>query len=216
MSQDRVIHVVDDDEAFQTAVARLLRAVGHEVRTYSTAGDFLLRRSVGERGCLLLDIQMPGPSGVELLEALHRQGDSWPVIFVSGNADVPSTVRAMKMGVVDFLLKPVRREILLNAIEQAFARDLKNQVAQDDFNQSQALHAKLSPREREVFGRVVAGRMNKEIAADLGVSERTIKSHRASLMSKLRVVSLAELIHLADKLHTGSATVSEPRAFVGN
>ena len=200
MKPEQVVHVVDDDEDFQTAVSRLLRTAGYVVRNYLTAGDFLLRWPADERGCLLLDIQMPGPSGVDLQEALNRQGNPMPVIFITGQADVPSTVRAMKMGPTDFLTKPVRREILLKAIERALAIEIENQLERSLLSAWHSLYSTLSLREQDIFERVVAGRMNKEIAADLQVSERTVKAYRANVMNKMRVSSVAQLVQIAEKL----------------
>jgi FixJ family two-component response regulator len=200
MKPEQVVHVVDDDEDFQTAISRLLRTAGYVVRNYLTAGDFLLRQPAEERGCLLLDIQMPGPSGVDLQEALNRQGNPMPVIFITGQADVPSTVRAMKMGPADFLTKPVRREILLKAIERALAVEIENQLERSLLSQWQSLYATLSLRELDIFERVVAGCMNKEIAADLQVSERTVKGYRANVMNKMKVSSVAQLVQIAEKL----------------
>ncbi len=185
MKPEQVVHVVDDDADFQTAVSRLLRTAGYVVRNYLTAGDFLLRQPADERGCLLLDVQMPGPSGVDLQEALNRQGNPMPVIFITGQADVPSLpVRAMKMGPTDFLTKPVRREILLKAIERALATEIENQIERSLLSQWHSLYSTLNLRELDIFERVVAGCMNKEIAADLHVSERTVKAYRAHIMNK--------------------------------
>lgn len=200
MKPEQVIHVVDDDADFQTAVSRLLRTAGYVVRNYLTAGDFLLRQPADERGCLLLDIQMPGPSGVDLQEALIRQGNPMPVIFITGQADVPSTVRAMKMRPTDFLTKPVGRDILLKAIERGLAIDTENQLERSLLNQWKSLFSTLNLRELDIFERVVAGCMNKEIAADLQVSERTVKAYRANVMNKMCVNSVAQLVQIAEKL----------------
>jgi RNA polymerase sigma factor (sigma-70 family) len=195
-----IIHVVDDDESLRTAVIRLLRAAGYEVRAYPSAGEFLLARPADTPGCVVLDVQMPGPSGLDLQEAFGKQGVALPIIFLTGHGDIPMTVRAMKGGAVDFLTKPVQRRVLLNAVRIALARDVENRKARE---QDGTLHARLetlTPRERAVFTLVAAGKGNKEIAAELGTSERTVKAHRAQVMQKMQVASLAELVRVADHL----------------
>jgi len=211
MDQAPTIHVVDDDPSFQVAIARLLRATHYEVRTYGSAGDFLLRPPQDAPGCILLDLRLPGPSGLALQEALASRPDTLPIIFLSGHADVPATVQAMKAGAVDFLTKPVKREALLDAIQRALARDGKARAARERLNAWRERYISLTPREIEVLERVVSGKMNKEIAGELGASERTIKAHRAQVMQKMNVVSVAELVRIADAL-CGSAPPAPPRA----
>ena len=211
MDRTPTIHVVDDDESFQVAIARLLRATHYEVRTYANAGDFLLRLPADAPGCILLDLRMPGPTGLALQEALASRPDTLPIIFLSGHADVPATVQAMKAGAVDFLTKPVKREVLLPAIERALARDAESRAARERLNTWRSRYNSLTPREIEVLERIVSGRMNKEIAAELGASERTIKAHRAQVMQKMNVTSVAELVRIADALR-GSAPPAPPRA----
>jgi FixJ family two-component response regulator len=211
MDRTPTIHVVDDDASFQVAIARLLRATHYEVRTYANAGDFLLRLPEDAPGCILLDLRMPGPSGLALQEALASRLDTLPIIFLSGHADVPATVQAMKAGAVDFLTKPVKREVLLPAIERALARDAESRAARERLNAWRARYDLLTPREIEVLEGIVSGRMNKEIAAELGASERTIKAHRAQVMQKMNVTSVAELVRIADALR-GSAPPAPPRA----
>ena len=189
-----VIHVVDDDPSFRTAISRLLRATGYEVRVYGSAGDFLLEPPSDGSGCVLLDVRMPGPSGLELHEAMARRGDTLPVIFLTGHGDIPQSVRAMRQGAVDFLTKPVRRTELIASIRQALERQ---QAAAETTGRRKAIaerFAKLTPREKEVFELVVAGRLNKQIAALLGTSERTVKAHRARIMEKMQVDSVAGLV----------------------
>jgi FixJ family two-component response regulator len=189
-----VIRIVDDDESMRTALGRLLTIAGYQVRPYASAGEFLLDEPDSTPGCLLLDVHMPGPSGLELQEALRRRGTLLPVVFLSGHGDVPSTVRAMKAGASDFLCKPVDRQTLLAAIETAVATDANRSV----FTSSELpTGATLSERENMVLRGVIAGRLNKQIAADMDLSERTIKSCRADLMRKLGAGSLAELVRLA-------------------
>jgi FixJ family two-component response regulator len=201
MSGDRpVVHVVDDDESFRLAIARLLQAACYEVRAHASAGDFLLARPTGAPGCILLDIHMPGPSGLDLQAALDAQGILLPVVFLTGQGDVASSVRAMKAGAVDFLAKPVAREPLLRAVGEAIARDAQARASRERRRALQALYEKLSAREREVFAGVVAGRLNKQIAADIGAAERTVKAHRAQVLEKMRAGSVAELVRAAGEL----------------
>ena len=197
MSAKPLIHVVDDDESLRTALLELLEAAGHEAIGYASTGAFLLQPPPDRPGCLLLDVRLPGPSGLELQVALQRQGISLPVIFLTGHADVPTSVRAMKAGAVDFLEKPVERGTLLDAITRALARDGSQRAARDEAHRQSARLAVLTPREREIFDRIVAGKLNKQIADDLGISLRTVKAYRAQLMEKLGVSSAAELGKLA-------------------
>jgi FixJ family two-component response regulator len=195
-----VLHVVDDDDSLRTALTRLLRAAGYEVRAYSSAGEFLLAQPGTTPGCVILDVRMPGPSGLELQQALGKSGDALPIIFLTGHGDIPMSVRAMKAGAVDFLTKPVQREALLAAVQTALARDADRRAARERAGALRSCYETLTARERAVFAAVVAGKPNKLIALELGISERTVKAHRAQLMGKLHVTSLAELIHLAEHL----------------
>jgi RNA polymerase sigma factor (sigma-70 family) len=188
-----IIHVVDDDASLRTAVTRLLRAAGYEVRSYPSAGEFLLARQANTPGCVLLDVSMPGPSGLDLQEAIGKRDDALPIIFLTGHGDIPMSVRAMKAGAVDFLTKPVRREALLNAVQTALGRDGESRKAREQEGALRARLETLTTRERAVFALVAAGKGNKEIAAELGISERTVKAHRAQVMEKMQVASLAEL-----------------------
>jgi FixJ family two-component response regulator len=211
MDQSPIIHIVDDDEAFQTAVSRLLRASGYNVRTYSNAGDFLLAGTNGTPGCILLDVRMPGPSGPDLQEALARQTDPLPIVFLTGHGDIATSVRAIKAGAVDFLTKPVDRHALLGAVKNALARDMENRVMRQELRTWRASFETLTTRERQVLDGVVAGKLNKEIAAELGTAERTVKAHRAQVMEKMGVASLAELVRVADQLR--ALTARHPSAF---
>lgn len=210
MDRQPIIHIVDDDASFQLAVARLLRASHFEVRTYQNAGDFLLHLPEDTPGCILLDLCMPGPDGLALQEALAARPEPLPIIFLSGHADVPTTVRAMKAGAVDVLTKPVQRETLLEAIRRALARDGEARTGRDRLRAWRERYTSLTPREREVLERVVAGKMNKEIAVELGAAERTIKAHRAQVMQKLNVVSVTELVRIADALRANPASPAHP------
>jgi len=203
MNPSPLIHVVDDDESLRTALQRLLEVAGFEARGYASAGEFLLHPPPDRPSCLLLDVRMPGPSGLDLQGALGENGVALPIVFLTGHADVPSTVQALKGGAVDFLEKPIQRYALLAAIERALDRDAAQRAASAEAARLRALFATLSTREREVFDRIVAGKLNKQIADELGSSERTIKTQRAQLMVKLGVDSAAELGALAEKLsHT--------------
>jgi two-component system, LuxR family, response regulator FixJ len=192
------VHVVDDDPALRTALARLLRAAGHQVRVYPSATDFLMERNGQTRGCLLLDVRMPGgPTGLELHLALVRQGESMPVIFLTGHGDIPMSVQAVKNGAFDFLAKPVRRDTLLRTVAAALETEQATWKSGEERRDLIRREASLTPAEREVFRRVVAGLPNKMIAAELGCAERTIKAHRAQVMQKMAARSLPDLVSRA-------------------
>jgi RNA polymerase sigma factor (sigma-70 family) len=204
VSEKPIVHVVDDDDSLRKAVTRLLHAAGYDVRAYASAGDFALAsRENDRRGCVLLDVRMPGPSGLDLQEALAKEDEPLPVIFLTAHGDVPTSVRAMKAGAVDFLTKPIKCDALLSAVRTALARDLRSHTSHEQRRDLRIRFAKLTPRERNVFELVVAGRLNKQIAAELGMAERTVKAHRAQVMAKMQAKSLAELVHLADKMRYG-------------
>jgi FixJ family two-component response regulator len=194
------VHVVDDDDSLRAALLRLLNAAGFVARGYTSAGEFLLQPPPEGPGCLLLDVHLPGPSGLELQAALEHHKVALPVVFLTGHGDVAASVRAMKAGAVDFLTKPVDRDVLLDAIRRALARDGADRAAQRESERLRARFAALTSREREVFDRVVAGKLNKQIAAELGIAERTVKSQRAQVLEKLGVDSAAELGRLAEQL----------------
>lgn len=206
MSEDikAVVHVIDDDESIRKALAHLLGAAGFEVRTYTGAGDFLLHQCDSSPGCILLDVSMPGgPSGVELQRVLSQQADALPVVFLTGHADIGMGVAAMKAGAVDFLTKPVDRDALLGAVDAAIARDRARREALAQDRELRAHFDALTPRERQVFAAVTAGRLNKQIAFDMGASERTIKAHRAHVMEKFQARSFVDLIKIATRLEAG-------------
>ena len=195
-----LLHVVDDDDSLRTAVTRLLRAAGYQVRGHSSAGEFLLAQPEDTPGCVVLDVCMPGPSGIDLQTALQGRDDSLPIIFLTGQGDIPTSVRAMKSGAVDFLTKPVERKALMTAVQNALERDAENRAAQIRINTIHSRYQNLTARERAVFALVVAGKLNKHVAGELEISERTVKAHRAQVMEKMQVTSLAELVHLAEQL----------------
>jgi FixJ family two-component response regulator len=195
-----LIHVVDDDAAYRRAVARLLEASGYRVALYASAAQLLETSPPPEPGCILLDIQMEGLNGLELQERLAEAGNRLPIVFLTGHADVPSSVRAIKAGAEDFLTKPAAKEVLLAAVERALARFHAAAANDERIGALQARLAKLTRREREVFDLVVRGRLNKQIAHELGASERTIKAHRHNIMHKLQMQSLAELVLFAERV----------------
>jgi FixJ family two-component response regulator len=199
------VHIVDDDEAMRVGIARLLRAEGYEVRLHESAGHFLLTPPHHGPGCVILDLQMPGPSGLELQEAMSNRGDSLPVIFLSGHGDIRQSVHAIQRGAVDFLTKPVDADELLRVVEKALAHQRESAAAAREQRELAARYAKLTPREREILDHLVAGDANKRIAAAMGASERTIKRDRARLMAKLGATSLAELVLTAARLRSPSA-----------
>jgi FixJ family two-component response regulator len=198
-----LIHVIDDDESLRHALLRLLEAAGFEARGHASAGDFLLQPVPDRPGCLLLDVRMPGPSGLDLQAALPAHKVGLPVIFMTGFADVPTSVRAMKAGAVDFLEKPVQRQDLLDAIGRALQRDERQRRERDELERLQQRFALLTPREQEVLEEVVAGKLNKQIATVLQVSERTVKTLRAQGMDKLGATTSAELGALMERLRQG-------------
>jgi len=205
-AQPPTIHIVDDDDSFRRAVSRLLQAAGFAVQGYASAAEYLLARADEQPGCVVLDVSMPGLDGLELQAALAKEGASLPMVFVTGHGDIPMSVRAMKTGAVDFLTKPVKKEALLQAVQAALARDAERRTAREQFLKRRAGIESLTPREREVFDLVTAGKLNKQIAAELGTAERTVKAHRANIMEKMQVESLAELVHIAAELRATASS----------
>ena len=196
-----LVYVVDDDASFRTAIERRLRIAGYEVETYSSAQLLLDRVPAAERpGCILLDVKMPGLSGLELQSRLVELGSILPIVFVTGHADTPTTVRAIKAGAEDFLTKPASSEQLIGAIERALARYEALRSQRSKLDSILAHLATLTPRERQVFDLIVRGKINKQISAELGTTERTVKAHRHEVMEKMQVHSLAELVSSAERL----------------
>ena len=195
------IHIVDDDDSFRTAMERRLKLSGYQVATYPSAQQLLDRLpDENEAGCILLDVRIPGMSGPELQGRLNELGSTLPIVFLTGHADTPTTVRTIKAGAEDFLTKPVESEQLIGAIERALARQASRRGEWHRLEEMRGLVAALTPRERQVFGLVVRGRLNKQIAHELGATERTIKAHRHQVMEKTKVQSLAELVSIAERL----------------
>lgn len=195
------VHIVDDDASFRKALSRRLKIAGYDVESYSSAQQLLNCLPTAEKpGCILLDVQMPEMTGPEMQKALLEHNSVLPMIFVTAFSDTATTVRVIKAGAEDFLIKPVSSEQLIDAIERARARfDLifSKQIKLDTF---QRLFATLTPREKQVFGLIVRGKINKQIAYDLGTTERTVKAHRHQVMEKMKVQSLAELVSIAERL----------------
>lgn len=191
------VNVVDDDALVLRSLGRLLRSAGFAVRTFPSSEEFLSKTQSGEPGCLVLDLTMPGVNGLDLQAQLARTGNECPVVFLSGNADISQSVKAMKAGAVDFLTKPVDREKLLAAVRIAIGKDVNARAARQARDAIASRLAALTPREHEVLAGVVAGKLNKQIAAELGTAEKTIKVHRARVMKKMRAGSVAELVFLA-------------------
>ena len=194
------IYIVDDDASVRTAVGRVLRAAGYQVSLYDSASHLLENMPAAERGCMLLDVQMPGLNGPQLQEALGKMNLELPIIFLTAHGDIPTSVRAIKAGAEDFLSKPAPKKVLIEAIERALKRYDEAHERNVRLNVFRELFSTLTPREREVFGLVVRGKLNKQVAHELGTSERTIKAHRHSIMKKFKVRSLAELVSIAENL----------------
>ncbi len=193
------VFVVDDDPAVLKGLARLLRAARLDVVTFHSPREFLERHDPRAPGCLVLDVAMPGLNGMELQEALAVQGSPIPIVFMTGHGDIPMSVQAMKRGALDFLTKPVNDEDLLKAVHAAIEKDRGNRQARTELDEIQARLDTLTPREREVMEHVIAGQLNKQTAANLGTVEQTIKVHRARVMEKMKVQSVAELVRLAER-----------------
>ena len=196
-----LVHVIDDDASFRTAVERRLKLAGYDVETYSSAEQLLDRLPDADApGCILLDVHMPGLSGLDLQSRLVERGSILPIVFVTGYADTPTTVRAIKAGAEDFLAKPASSEQLIDAIERAMARYESARHQRSELDSLRRLMASLTPRERQVFNLIVRGKLNKQIAHELGTTERTVKAHRHQVMEKMQVHSLAELVSNAERL----------------
>src|SRR5262245_51974645 len=199
-ASEPTVFVVDDDASVRQSTGRLVRSMGYAVRTYESARAFLDDAGVQGPGCLVLDVRLPGLDGLDLQAELSRIGRRIPIIFITGHGSVPLTVRAMKAGAFDFLTKPVRPRELEAAIRVAMERDRNAHAARQEADALRERYQRLTPREREVLARVVAGQLNKQIAADLATSERTVKFHRAHVMEKMAAGSVAALVQMAAQL----------------
>jgi FixJ family two-component response regulator len=197
---ESIVFIVDDDPLYRRSSERLVRSVGFRVQSFESARDFLSSRRPNVPSCLILDVRLPGLSGLDLQRELAQARVHIPIIFVTGHGDIPMSVQAMKAGAVEFLTKPFREQVLLDAIRQAIGRD---QVARQQHARNADLRRRyesLKPREREVFKCVVSGMLNKQIADELGATERTVKFHRGNIMRKMQVNSVAELARMAEML----------------
>jgi FixJ family two-component response regulator len=194
-----VVHVIEDDESSRSASSRLLKSAGYTVRAYATAADYLANLPT-EAGCIVLDLRLPGPSGLDLQERLTSSRNPLPIVFLTGHGDIPKTVRAMKAGAIDFLTKPVDAPVLLEAVARAIARDAENRVVWARQQQVHDRYDRLTPREREVFAHLISGQLNKQIGFDLGITERTTKIHRHQVLAKMEADSVADLVRMASDL----------------
>jgi RNA polymerase sigma factor (sigma-70 family) len=199
MNREPTVFVVDDDQAMRNSLKWLIESVGMRVETYASADDFMRHYYPGRAGCLLLDVRMPGMSGLDLQDHLARESIRIPVIIITGHGDVPMAVRAMKSGAVDFIEKPFNDELLLDSIRNALAADLEQRSHQAERAEIATRLAQLTPREYEVMEKVAAGMSNKQIALDLGVSSKTVEAHRARVMEKMEADSLAELVRMVTR-----------------
>jgi FixJ family two-component response regulator len=198
------VFVVDDDPSVRVAIHRLFESVGLTCETFASGAEFLKRAEGGVVGCLVLDVRMPGPSGLELQRMLRDAGYDLPVIFVTAFADVPLTVRAMKAGALEVLTKPFDDQALLDVVQVGLEQGRRRQQEHEEMKRLQVRYDTLTPREREVMAMVVTGKLNKQIAAELGTTEKTIKVHRAQVMHKMAADSVAVLVRLADRLKTSN------------
>ena len=194
------IFVIDDDPSVRQALESLIKSVGWRVRTYGSAQEFLGSGQLDAPGCLVLDVRLPGLSGLDLQQALAQAKSHLPIIFITGHGDIPMSVQAMKAGAVEFLPKPFREQDLLDALKLALSRDRATRLQQAKLAALRERYDSLTPREQEVMGLVVSGLLNKQIAATLGVSEVTVKVHRGQIMQKMQADSLANLVRMAEQL----------------
>lgn len=196
--EEATVYVVDDDVSVREAIKNLLRSVGLKVETFRTAQDFLVSDPRG-LGCLILDVRLPGASGLELQRQLIERNREIPIIFITGHGDIPMSVKAIKAGAVEFLTKPFRDQDLLDAVQQAIDRDRETRSREQEMSDLRERYASLTPRELEVMRHVVRGLINKQIASEMGVTESTVKMHRGQLMLKMKAESLADLIRAAER-----------------
>lgn len=204
MLADCIVHVIDDDESLRQAIAALLRSVGVDSRQYGSSQEFLDAPTDDHAGCLLLDVRLPGMSGLDFQSQLAKLDNRLPIIMMTAHGDIPMSVQAMKAGAIDFLVKPFRDQDLLDAINLAVDRDRQRRIDDAGNDELNARFASLSPREQQVMKLVTAGRLNKQAAFDLSLSEITVKIHRASAMRKMGARTLADLVRASEKLHQQS------------
>jgi FixJ family two-component response regulator len=195
-----VVFVVDDDPSMRATLADVMRSVGLQVQTFASAREFMASKLPDAPGCLVLDVRLPGQSGLEFQRTLAESGMDLPVVFITGHGDVSMSVRAMKAGAVDFLIKPFRDQDLLDAVHAAIERDRTRRQQVTGLAELEERYRSLTERERDIMALVVVGRLNKQIAAELGLAEVTVKAHRSQLMHKMGATSLPELVRMADRL----------------
>jgi len=200
MSKGAIVYIVDDDSSLRDALGELLQSIGLETRTYGSVRDFLDAARPDLPGCLVLDVRLPGQSGLDFQSQLAELGIRIPVVLITGHGDIPMSVRAMKAGAVDFLPKPFREQDLIEAVSRGIDRDRQKRAAEQDLVRLRDKYATLSPREQEVMILVTTGKMNKQVAGDLGLSEVTVKIHRGSAMRKMGARTLADLVRMAEVL----------------
>jgi len=208
--EDPAVLIIDDDASVRKALTNLLRSVGWKVEAFGTAQEFLKMKRPDGPGCLVLDVRLPGSSGLDLQRQLAEAGIQLPVIFITGHGDIEMSVQAMKAGAVEFLTKPFREQVLLDAVQHAIERDRDAYAQRAALTELRGRYQSLSPREREIMVGVVRGLLNKQIAGELGTTEATVKVHRANVMHKMQADSLADLIRMAEKL--GVSTTKQASA----
>jgi FixJ family two-component response regulator len=194
-----VVHVIEDDESSRIESSGLLRGAGYTVRVYTSSEEFLANPPA-EAGCLVLDVHLSGPSGLDLQERLMTTENPLPIVFLTGHGDVPRSVRAMQAGAIDVLMKPVDPPVLLDAVARAITRDIENRTLRARQHTARDRYERLTPREREVFAHLISGQLNKQVGYDLGIAERTTKIHRRNVLDKMQADSIADLVRLASEL----------------
>jgi FixJ family two-component response regulator len=204
INDNPIVFIVDDDESVRNSLAWLIESVKIEVETFPSANEFLKRAPYDGPGCLVLDVRMPGLSGLDLQNQLAEAGRIIPIIFITGHGNISMSVRAMKSGAIDFIEKPFEDQTFLDAVNRSLKKDRQTKLEQAKIKDIQQRVESLTPREREVFLLIVDGKLNKQIAFELGTTERTIKAHRARVMQKMKAASLADLVRMAEKLNTYS------------